>query len=503
MATILKDRFIGFFSVTPNKKFMRLFERAEIENVLISYYYIRGQEPYVENDILPAIRKRGGLFMTDCGAFSFYNDKLFDWEKFDWEAYLKEYTGWLAKNKEYIFSACNLDIDVVVGHAQVVDWNEKYFKPLEKDINIIYVAHQEVSGYSELDLVKEYAKKHKYIGVSEEYVKKVSQIVQLAKQNNCAVHGLAWTKPTVLRDFPFFSVDSSSWVNYQKYGATPVWDGRNFSQYDSKNKGIRQTLKSQCARYKVSFDEFCSEKNPDGSHNDDEGLTFSLCTWREVLQDMKSKAAVKLSTTIREMLDKKVTVFHEGGTAAKTLKEKLDMQGLQGAEKGQLTYQENTDGSQVAVYKKRDPVEVVNSAQAITKYGDTLFCNNCYMKDKCPEFKDAHSCGFDFSPANVGKDPLQIIDRIIELQQQRVERAMLFEKLEGGLPNKVYSAELAMLGNLNNLKAELILKATSRGITLTEIKQTVIQSSGVIPEGESAPTFMTMLKDLMTGDDKK
>ena len=34
--TKLSDKFIGYCAVTPNRKFMRLFERAEVKNVLIS-----------------------------------------------------------------------------------------------------------------------------------------------------------------------------------------------------------------------------------------------------------------------------------------------------------------------------------------------------------------------------------------------------------------------------------------------------------------------------------
>ena len=100
--TKLSDKFLGYCAVTPNRKFMRLFERADVKNILISYHYIR-KDPQFTKEILEMVRERGGLFMTDSGAFSFLNDKNFDPHSFDWVEYLIEYTDWLEENKEFIF----------------------------------------------------------------------------------------------------------------------------------------------------------------------------------------------------------------------------------------------------------------------------------------------------------------------------------------------------------------------------------------------------------------
>ena len=67
------DKFIGYFAVTPSKKFFSLFERAGIQNVLLSYHYIRKHLKDIP-DLLNKIRDMGGLFMVDSGAFSFFND---------------------------------------------------------------------------------------------------------------------------------------------------------------------------------------------------------------------------------------------------------------------------------------------------------------------------------------------------------------------------------------------------------------------------------------------
>lgn len=500
------DKFIGYCAVTPNKKFMKLFKRADVKNVLISYHYIR-KDPKFTQEILKMVRDRGGLFMTDSGAFSFLNDPNFDASRFDWIGYLVEYVEWLKKNKEYVFSACNLDVDLFVGHELVQGWNAKFFEPLEKDMNIIYVAHPNVLGKGELDCFKEYCEKYNYVAVNERFARQVSAIYQTAKTTKTQIHGLAWTKPTLLKDFPFFSVDSSSWVNYQKYGATPVWDGRNFSQYDKDNKSIRATLRTQCEKYGVSEYEFINEKNPaDDSHNDDEGLTFSLRTWIDVFEDIKRYARTKLSTSLSTMLIGKRVVFNEdtSGATQPQIKQRATMdldnmvqkslgEELEITEALPTTYAVDEDGTEVAIYVKRSEKIAIDKFNEDT--GGTMVCDSCHISDKCPKFKPNNTCAFDFSPLNMRETPMAVMDMLIATQTERVNRAMMIERMEGGMPNKVFAMELKLLSDLNDKKINMMLLAQNKGLRIT---QTTVEYGGMETEKEKPRGgFSDMLKTLM------
>lgn len=502
--TKLSDKFLGYCAVTPNRKFMRLFERADVKNILISYHYIR-KDPAFTKDILEMVRARGGLFMTDSGAFSFLNDKNFDPQAFDWVGYLHEYVDWLEANKEYIFSACNLDVDYYVGHDEVVRWNKKFFEPLGKDINVIYVSHPNATGKGELDVLKEYCKQYDYVAVNERMAKQASAIYQMAKQTKTAIHGLAWTKPTILKDFPFFSVDSSSWVNYQKYGATPVWDGRNFTQYDKDNKDIRKTLRNQCNKYGIKEYEFVNEKNEaDGTHNDDEGLTFSLRTWLDVFQDLKRYARTKLTIDLKKMLDGKKTVFIEDNSTPTPTKQQTAKKGsIMGAlddldmdttDANLVTYQVDDDGNEVALYEKRD--KKTSIMEFIHQSGDAMVCNFCHIADKCPKFKEDSTCAFDFAPASFTESPLATIDMLIKLQTERVQRAMFIEKMEGGMPNKTFATEMKLLNELNNTKTNMLMMIQGKGLRIT---QTTVEMNG-LPDGTDKPKregFAQLLQNMM------
>jgi hypothetical protein len=488
------DKFAGFLSVTPNKKFMKLFDRAGVCNVLISYHYIR-KNPSLTKDFMDLVESKGGLFMTDSGAFSFLNDPSFDANNFDWFSYTNEYVEWLDQNKRQVYTACNLDVDNFVGHDIVRTWNDTFFKPLESDMNIAYVAHPNVMGRGVLDAFNEYTDEHKMVAVSEEMVSSVSSIYQRAKIKKVDIHGLAWTKPTLLTDFPFFSVDSSSWVNYQKYGATPVWDGKNFAQYDKDKKHIRKSLPNQCRHYGVKFYEFCNEVDEGTTkHNDDEGLTFSLRTWLDVFHWLKNYARVKLNTKVKD-LDKSGIIMEEKEEAPKkkSLADRIANSELDVSESSKVrVVDENSD---VALYDKREK-ESINAYKE--RAGDTMVCNHCYVADKCPKMQEDATCAFDFAPEETTKNPLAVIDALIATQTERVNRAMFIEKMEGGMPNKTFATEVKLLQQLNNDKTNMLMMMQTKGVIVTQTTHLINKGTSDDEAGSSSGGgFKDMLMDAM------
>ena len=321
---------------------------------------------------------------------------------------------------------------------------------------------------------------------------------------------LSVTKPTILKDFPFFSVDSSSWVNYQKYGATPVWDGVNFSQYDKDNKGIRQSLKMQCTKYGIKRYEFMHEKNQDdGLHNDDEGLTYSLRTWLDVFQNIKKFARTKLKHTLNQMVKGKAFEYMGEGkeeeTKAKSSSLEDDLVGtdLELSEAKELTYEVDEEtGEEVAVYDKRD--KRISILDFEDNQGGSMFCDTCHIADNCPKYKAQSTCAFDFAPTQMIESPMAVIDHLIKAQTQRVNRAMLFEKAEGGMPNKTYATELKLLADLNDRKTNMIMMARAKGIKITEFSTTLDLSDGDDENGDPKPKqggVASMLVNMMKDSD--
>lgn len=215
---IKKNKGLMFFS-SSSVKDTKLLHAFGIKEILVSYHYISKSFDFY-SEFLPKLHADKGLFMTDSGGFSFIAQLINKGELTDetreekyWLPYLHSYVDWLTENAEYIFVAANLDLDAIVGREVVDKWNEKYFKPLEKLMNIVYVAHRDINreynDYDGLNRLSEYCKKYPYVGVSQEYKNYASQVCLIARNNKSVIHGFAWTSIPMLQQNPLFSVDSS------------------------------------------------------------------------------------------------------------------------------------------------------------------------------------------------------------------------------------------------------------------------------------------------------
>ena len=245
-----KNKGVAFFSASSVGDTRQLIDFG-IREILVSYFYIRKGLDYYE-EILPKLKKAKGLFMTDSGAFSFMASGYVDaMEKEEyWIPYLEEYVAWLKEHKDYIYVAANLDLDKIVGRNIVRKWNKKYFEPLEEFMDIVYVAHEdeELGDPHGIHHFEEYCKKYRYVGINQSQKKFAHRFYLLAKQYNRRVHGFAWTELKLLRRYPFFSVDSTSWLSGVRYGTTYNYDGKNFKSYDTKQKFRRKANRIKLER---------------------------------------------------------------------------------------------------------------------------------------------------------------------------------------------------------------------------------------------------------------
>lgn len=287
-----KSKAIAFFSASSVGDTKQLVDSG-IHEILVSFFYIKKGLAYYD-EVLPYLKEKGGLFMTDSGAFSFMGSSYV--EEMDhadyWIPYLEEYTAWLYEHREYIYVAANLDLDTVVGREVVRMWNKKYFEPLEKYMDIVYVAHED-TDYSDPMGVKhfeEYCRKYKYVGINQNNKKHAHRFYMIAKRYNTRVHGFAWTQLSLLRRYPFFSVDSTSWLSGVRYGTTYNYDGKNFKSFDSKQKYRRKAQRIKLEKNGVDFDKVTVK---DERHNVNR---MNLLAWKGFRKEYIKYANMNLHT---------------------------------------------------------------------------------------------------------------------------------------------------------------------------------------------------------------
>jgi hypothetical protein len=293
-----KNKGLMFFSSSSVKDTKLLYEFG-LREILVSYHYISKSHDFY-SEFLPKLHESGGLFMTDSGGFSFIASLISKGELTEetskeeyWLPYLHEYVGWLEANAQHIFVAANLDLDAIVGREVVDKWNEKYFKPLEKHMNIIYVAHRDIekdyNDFTGLDRFSEYCKKFRYVGVSQEYKKYANQVALIARNYKRIVHGFAWTSIPMLKTNPLFSVDSTTWLGGVRYGTSYVYDGKNFRVNDYKKKYLRKGDRTLCREFGIDYDKLMKD--------DATALnSYNLIGWLGARKEYLKAANLKLKT---------------------------------------------------------------------------------------------------------------------------------------------------------------------------------------------------------------
>lgn len=291
-----KDKAVMFFSASSAKDAEMLLD-CNIYEILTSYHYISKNFDRYENHILPTIKENRGLFMTDSGAFSFFHGEISDefYTAKYWEPYIERYCAWLEENAKYIYCAANMDLDVFLGRERIDYWDKKYFKPLEKLLQVVYIAH----GHSDPKYHDQYGthrlehhlRKHDYVGLGSSLMVKRkgfdSRFFQLARAYKGRIHAFGWTSMPRLNQYPFFSVDSTTWLGGVRYGTSYIYDGANFTTRDHKHKYMRVGDKVFCRDNGIDYEALVREERYAINQ-------YNLTGWKGARNDFIKVANTKL-----------------------------------------------------------------------------------------------------------------------------------------------------------------------------------------------------------------
>ena len=198
-------------------------------NRLESFYYIAKKD-------IPFISKYND-FLLDSGAFTFMSNAK---GKINWDEYIERYAEFI--NKHDIKHFFELDIDVLVRTNEV----ERLRAKLERLTNkkSIPVWHKFRGKEYWLKMVKGYD----YVAIGGIVTKEIKPseykyftwLLNEAKKENCKVHGLGFTNLKGLNKYPFYSVDSTTWANANRYGEVHFFDGKTIQKRKTKDgKRIR------------------------------------------------------------------------------------------------------------------------------------------------------------------------------------------------------------------------------------------------------------------------
>jgi hypothetical protein len=198
--------------------------------VLESFWYIKEWQ-------LSKI-KNCKLFLLDSGAFTFMVNS--HKKEINWDQYVEEYGKFVKENNiKHFFE---LDIDSIVGIKEVERLRDKLEKIAGR--KCIPVWHKSRG----LDYWKRIVKEYDYVAIGGIVTKEIKSteyaiftyLLDMAKKNNCKVHGLGFTGIEYLKKYHFYSVDSTAWSSGWRFGTLYKFTGKSFKKIKFKNMRIKK-----------------------------------------------------------------------------------------------------------------------------------------------------------------------------------------------------------------------------------------------------------------------
>ena len=224
--------------------FPELIVECGVENVLLSYFYLKDEEDPFSWWKEMGIKK---IFL-DSGGFTARSKGL--------TIDVKDYGRFIKKHKKDLFCYANLDVQ----NTEATQSNQRCLEG--QGLNPLPVFHYDEFRNNK-ELLFEYTAKHNYIavgGIAGTYtsfnkLKFFLDFVFAHTKDKVKVHGFGISGQRLLKRYPFYSADSTSWLQGGKYGAVREFDGRKLTDTPEPKKRLVSS-KGYKAVNKRSLQEF-------------------------------------------------------------------------------------------------------------------------------------------------------------------------------------------------------------------------------------------------------
>lgn len=217
---------ILYFAGSEPKKYRSILKDCKVENILLSYFYFKSKA----KERLDTISKEFKNVFLDSGGFTARTKgKPID---------IKEYKDFLLTIKDIGINYANLDLKTYEETKHNQDYLESF------DLKPIPVYHFSEYNSKDRDVLLEYIKKYNYIAIGGVVGAKLNG----AQKNNylnyvfkhtkdkIKVHGFGITDMSLMKKYPFYSVDSTSWQQRMRFGQTQLNESTRIRI--TKNKSI-------------------------------------------------------------------------------------------------------------------------------------------------------------------------------------------------------------------------------------------------------------------------
>ena len=372
-----------------------------------------------------------------------------------------DYQEFLVDNSERAEAYMEFD-SLVLGKS----WVEAQRAFFEGDDKLHVVWHSEYG----LPALKAMSQTYKNVVIPNAEIESVTSLAALTRgykrQFGTQYHALSCAKPENLRQVPFSTASTLSWLSPMRRGETIVYDGKKIVRYPKRMKAQARP------RYKTIVEKA--------------GLDYLGFSQDNTLE--ATRVAVWSYLQLETSMDKKTPNFHliEGGKEplvsdnSDTLYTGLGMElGGYPSDNSAPEVRKNSSAELI----QRDPNEVQNlpvfgyKMKTIvdtdengkdvlmdipvvqTQQSSLRQCDTCFVAANCPAFKPSNTCAFNLPIEVKTKEQLKaLMTSMIEMQGQRVAFMRFAEEMNGGYADPNVSQEvdrlIKMVERVNDMNSD-------------------------------------------------
>lgn len=280
----------------------------------------------------------------------------------------------------------------------------------------------------------------------------------ISANNGTVWHGLSIASPENLRQVPFATASTGSWMSPMRRGETIVWDGTRLTRYPKKMKDQARS------RYKAVIEKAGLDYEAVLADDAKEITRLAIWSYQRLEENMDKKKPGNPFTVI------------EGGASAdddvdQIVLSGMDLRGIIAGDVDQMPSEKRQPertapaprmaseraflpvlgvGTKTVVEVAEDGTETLREAPVLASNPVSLRqCDTCFVAANCPAFKAGSECAFSLPVEIKTKDQLKaLLNAIVEMQGSRVAFARFTEELNGGYPDPNVSQEIDRLFKL-------------------------------------------------------
>jgi len=394
------------------------------------------------------------------------------------EAYAADYEEFVALNYDRIEGWVEFDSQVMG-----LPWIQQQRAAFENDPKMWVVWHE---SYNTL-LLQAWADEYKNIAIPGDAVESavsLSGIVRSLKtKHEVQFHALATAKPDNLRQVPFDTASTLSWLSPMRRGETIVWDNTKLVRYPKKMKAqARPRYKAVVEKAGLDFQKFIEDDTLEAT----KVAIWSYLQLEKTMDKDKPDLRVIKGGKPEVLSDNSDTTLYDslvemvGGGSDNSGQE------VRKVEPAEVVQRDPSEITSLPVFgfQMKTIVDTDDEGRDILKevpvvhnqYGSLRQCNTCFVAANCPAFKENNSCAFNLPVEVKTKDQLKsLLTAIIEMQGQRVAFMRFAEETNGGYADPNVSQEIDRLFKLVSSMKEL--ESNKEFVRITAERQT---SGGVL-----------------------